>query len=227
MKQSESIADLASALSKAQGQIKPAKMDKVGYHKNKYASLGSIWDVCRKPLADNGLSIVQSPISPLGDPDTVGLTTTLLHLSGQSMTDTLYLRMADDRNKNSVQVAGSNITYMRRYALSAMLGIVADEDNDGNAPKNGGGEPAGTVLGANGEKRITPAQFIQLCVDNLCYTGSEHVRATMNLFKIKAVPNDADKRKHLYVDLKDYRQYRDVDGLDRDDALAAVEGDKE
>lgn len=145
MKQSESIAELASALSKAQGQIKPAKMDKVNpYFKSKYATLGSVWEVCRKPLADNGLSIVQSPIAPLGDLNAIGLTTRLFHSSGEYLEDTMYITM--EASKNNAQAAGKIITYLRRYALSAMLGIVADEDNDGNAPDNKNGESNGRVL---------------------------------------------------------------------------------
>ena len=131
MKQSDSIAELASALSKAQGQIKPAKMDKVNpFFKSNYASLGSVWDVCRKPLAENGLSIVQSPIAPLGDLNAIGLTTRLFHESGEYLEDTMYITM--EESKNNAQAAGKIITYLRRYALSAMLGIVADEDTDAN-----------------------------------------------------------------------------------------------
>ena len=59
-----------------------------------------------------------------------------MHQSGQWVETTVYFPMDGGANKavSAVQAAGSVLTYMRRYALGAALGIVADEDADGNAP---------------------------------------------------------------------------------------------
>jgi len=125
---SESIKDLATALAKTQAQLKPAIKDSTNPHfKSKYADLGAIWDACRKALADNGLSIVQMPTDSADG--RVALTTVLLHISGEYIGTTFSTRLQQD----SAQGVGSALTYLRRYALAAMVGIVADEDDDGNA----------------------------------------------------------------------------------------------
>lgn len=138
MKHSESLENIATALAVAQGKMKPAHMDSVNpFLKNKYASLNSIMDACRDVLAESGLAVLQMPTTPDGHPGTVGLTTRLIHISGEYVEDTFYLPMNDEKGKSTAQVAGSIITYLRRYALAAMLGIVADEDTDGNSPPDG------------------------------------------------------------------------------------------
>lgn len=127
MTHSESINEIATALAKAQGQIEGAKKDKKNPHfKNDYADLASVWDACREALTKNGLSVAQSAESS-GDGG-YGVTTMLLHTSGQWMSGTLYLRPA----KDDPQGAGSCLTYARRFALSAMVGV-APADDDGNA----------------------------------------------------------------------------------------------
>jgi hypothetical protein len=126
MTHSEQINELAAALAKAQGQIEGAKKDSINPHfKNRYADLASVWDACREALTTNGLSVVQSAENCEAG---YGVTTMLLHTSGQWMRGTLYLKPA----KDDPQGAGSALTYARRYALAAMIGI-APEDDDANA----------------------------------------------------------------------------------------------
>lgn len=127
MNKSESIDELAGALAKAQGQIKDAAKDTVnGYFKSKYADLASVWAAARKPLADNGLSIIQSVSS---DSEHHYVETTLAHSSGQWVSDIVRLTLKDD----SMQGLGSAITYARRYQLAAFAGVAPDDDDDGNA----------------------------------------------------------------------------------------------
>ena len=127
MNQSEQINELAVALAKAQSQIEGAKRDKKNPHfKSDYADLSSVWDACRDALTSNGLSVAQSTESS-GDGG-YGVTTMLLHVSGQWLTGTLYLRPT----KDDPQGAGSALTYARRYGLAAMVGV-APADDDGNA----------------------------------------------------------------------------------------------
>lgn len=127
MTHSEQINELATALAKAQSQIEGAKKDSTNPHfRSSYADLASVWDACRKPLTANGLSVIQSAENSAEG--YYGVTTMLLHTSGQWMRGTLYLKpMKDDP-----QGAGSALTYARRYALSAMVGV-APEDDDANA----------------------------------------------------------------------------------------------
>lgn len=128
MDKSEQINDLAAALVKAQAAIQPAIKGNINPHfKSKYADLGAIWEACRKPLADNGLSVVQMP-TDAGE-GRVGLTSILMHTSGQYIGCTYSTKLQVD----NAQGVGSALTYLRRYGLSALVGIVADEDDDGNA----------------------------------------------------------------------------------------------
>jgi len=133
MTKSESIAKLAEALAKAQGEIKGALKDSSNpFFKSSYADLASVWDACRGPLSANGLAVIQTT-----DNRENGLVveTTLAHSSGEWVGGSLYIRpMKDDP-----QGVGSAITYARRYALAAMVGV-APEDDDGNAASGKGGD---------------------------------------------------------------------------------------
>lgn len=126
MNKSEQINELATALSKAQGAIKGALKDTANpFFKSKYADLSSVWEACREQLSANGLAIVQTPFQV----DTgIGIETMLTHSSGQWISNQFTMPVA----KADAQGVGSAITYARRYALSAMVGV-APEDDDGNA----------------------------------------------------------------------------------------------
>lgn len=125
--QSPTIAALAAALSKAQGQIRGAKKDSANpFFKSKYADLSEVWSACREALTANGIAVIQSPD---GDtPETMVLITTIAHASGEWMSGRYPIRAI----KADPQGIGSAITYARRYALAAMIGI-ASEDDDGEA----------------------------------------------------------------------------------------------
>ena len=127
MNHSESIAKLATALSIVQGKLTHAKKDSANpFFKSKYADLESVWDACRSLLAENGLAVMQFP-GEFAD-GTMSLNTVLTHSSGEYMS---YL-MSVPVTKPDAQGAGSALTYMRRYALAAVVGVV-QADDDGNA----------------------------------------------------------------------------------------------
>ena len=126
MNKSDDIKELALALSKTQSILKGAIKDSSNsFFKNKYADLASVWDACREPLAANGLSVVQMPCNDT--PDSVALETILMHTSGQWISSVFSMPVS----KHDAQAVGSAITYARRYALAAVVGI-APEDDDGN-----------------------------------------------------------------------------------------------
>jgi hypothetical protein len=138
MNQSESIAKLATALSIVQGKLSHAKKDSANpFFKSKYADLESVWDACRDLLVANGLSVMQFPGEYIDG--TMSMTTILAHSSGEWIGQEMSLPVGKpDRDgvvKVDAQAAGSAITYMRRYALAAVLGIV-QADDDGNAASN-------------------------------------------------------------------------------------------
>lgn len=116
---------LFEALSKAQGKIENALKDKKNpFFKSSYADLASVWDACREPLSSNGLAIIQTIE---GTKESMCLNTWVGHSSGQWMKSKLPLIVM----KSDPQSVGSALTYARRYALSALVGICADEDDDG------------------------------------------------------------------------------------------------
>lgn len=127
----ENRKELAAALAKAQGEMEGAKKDTANpFHKSKYADLASVWEAIRGPLSANGLSVVQLVTeAPAGF---VGLTTILMHSSGQQVSSTFHMPVKDATNPQAV---GSALTYARRYALSALVGV-APEDDDGNLATN-------------------------------------------------------------------------------------------
>ncbi len=127
MNQSDQLDQLAPALAAAQASLNAAKKDKVNPHfKSQYATLQSVWDSAREVLAPNGLSVIQT--FEKTDGKLMDIRTTLLHKSGQWIAGVLSLAP----QQANPQGIGSAITYGRRYALAAILGIVADEDDDGN-----------------------------------------------------------------------------------------------
>lgn len=124
MEKSEIIVELAKALSLF--QTKMEKIDKTAsnpFFKSKYASLSSILEAIQIPLAESGLVFSQHP-------DKGELTTILIHTeSGQYMMSSYDIHPV----KVDPQGIGSAITYAKRYALCAILGLNVDEvDTDAN-----------------------------------------------------------------------------------------------
>jgi hypothetical protein len=132
MNKTDTIKELAIALSKAQSEMPPAQMNATNpFLKNKYADLGSIIKTAKPVLAKHGLSYSQLPVSDNGK---IGVTTILMHSSGEWIASTMAMDLGEEKGKSAAQVAGSVITYLRRYSLASVLGMYADEDTDGNAP---------------------------------------------------------------------------------------------
>ncbi len=124
---SSSRGALAKALAPAQGKIEGARKTAQNPHlKNRYATLADVWDACRGPLSAHGLAVVQT-FEPHGD-KMICVVSRLIHESGEWMQSRLILPVT----KADAQGFGSAITYARRYALSALVGVTADDD-DGNA----------------------------------------------------------------------------------------------
>ena len=128
MNKSESIAGLAAALAKAQGQMKGALKDSANpFFKSRYADLASVVEAIRAAFSANGLNYIQT-LEP-SDKDEVRVETTLLHASGEWISCGI---LSLPVSKIDAQGYGSALTYARRYSLSAAVGV-APEDDDGNA----------------------------------------------------------------------------------------------
>ena len=130
----ECLDQIATALAAAQGSFEPVHRDKVvtvtmksgGKYTFAYAPLESILRAVTPALAANSLSLTQGVI-----PSAEGayVETTLLHASGQKIST----RIAVFQNGDGAQAYGSGLTYARRYGVTLLLCICADDDDDGNA----------------------------------------------------------------------------------------------
>lgn len=128
------------------------------FFKSKYADLPTILSAINEPLLNNGLVVSQFPEGEFG------LTTRLMHSSGEWMESTYYMKPV----KTTPQDTGSAITYQRRYAIGAILNLNIDEDDDGN--KASGNEKTNGQTLYNHKKIDTPekplitnAQFKKAC----------------------------------------------------------------
>lgn len=123
MQQSSTITELSKALVLFQVKVDSIKKDaKNPFFKSTYASLSNILDAIKIPLTECGLTLSQFPEGEYG------LTTRLLHESGEWMEASYTMRPV----KDDPQGRGSCITYQRRYAIAAILSLNIDEDDDGN-----------------------------------------------------------------------------------------------
>jgi hypothetical protein len=131
MNKSANISKFSIALAKAHAEMPAVNKNSTNpFLKNKYADLGAVIEVSRPILAKYELAIVQSPVS---DGEKIGLTTLMIHSSGEFIEDTIYLPISDSKGLSVAQSAGVVISYLRRYALQAFLNMYADEDIDGNS----------------------------------------------------------------------------------------------
>lgn len=127
MKTSETTSSIFKAQIALQSEMTNIAKDSKGYGYN-YTSLEKLIDHCKKPLSDNKMGFIQTNTS--SEDGKIGVTTRLIHESGEWVEDTMTANLYKLAKMNEYQVAGSIITYFRRYALASMLGIASDEDID-------------------------------------------------------------------------------------------------
>jgi hypothetical protein len=121
--QSENIAELAIALSKAQAENGTVHKDaKNPFFKSNYASLAQVWETVRPALTANGLSVVQLPSQ---DASGYYVESMLIHSSGQWIKCRTYMKPV----KEDPQGIGSLISYARRYALQSLVMVCPDDDD--------------------------------------------------------------------------------------------------
>lgn len=167
---SETIGALAAALAKARLEIpnipknNEAKGSKFSY---RYADLGTVLDLVKKPLADHGLALSQLVE---GDDGKISVETLLIHDSGEFISSRITTPVASQGGRmNAMQEVGSTITYLRRYGAVALLGLAVDDDDDGhnsgassrqsshNGNGNGTRPSSGTGSGPGGDKDVERA----------------------------------------------------------------------
>jgi hypothetical protein len=135
MRTSESIANIAKALSEFQKEVKqPEKDGKNPHFKSKYVTIDGTVKSIHECAPKYGLSYTQMPVTTEYG---VGVVTLILHSSGEFIEMEPFVLPME---KKTAQGAGSAITYARRYSLSAAFGIVSDLDDDGNEATTNGKE---------------------------------------------------------------------------------------
>ena len=127
MEQSENIAEISAALSKAQAEIRnPGKNTKNTFFKNEYADLTAVLNCIRPVAAANGLAFMQT-VEAYGD--RVAVSSQVTHSSGQWIRQVASVALSTS-SKNPIQDLGSISTYLKRYQSQSMFAICADEDTD-------------------------------------------------------------------------------------------------
>lgn len=117
--------ELIKALVKTQLELIPPAKDKINPRfKTGYSSLDAIYQACRIPLAKNGLTLSHSVETADGK---TYLITTIYHISGQSMHNRIPIFV----EQQTSQSFASALTYSRRYAVCAIIGLPTEEDDDG------------------------------------------------------------------------------------------------
>lgn len=145
---SPEFGELVAALALAQREFQPILKgnENPAFRGSKYADLATVIEATRKPLADNGLAIIQLvSTSMVEESRTVTITTMMAHKSGQFITNELILP-ATMRNEFSAQTIGSAITYGRRYSWQAITGTAAEVDDDGNSASDQGSKEAAQAV---------------------------------------------------------------------------------
>jgi len=174
---SQEITELAEAMIQVQQTLSPALKDAENTFTNsRYATLHSVMNACRDALLEHGIWLTQYPVSV--EVNQLGLVTKIVHAeTGQWQASLLTMPLP----KNDPQGYGSAMTYARRYGLSALIGIVTENDDDGemasqqsalrnngfsprNLGSNSGGSqpksmPEGTPLGAVNWPRLDGVQY--------------------------------------------------------------------
>ncbi len=180
---STDIKELFTALSMAQGEFPP--IPKSGYNphfKAKFSTLDDYERSCRSITKKYGLGWSQV-ISHVESSHM--LITILFHSSGQWIQSTININPP----KNDPQSLGVYITYMRRYALSAILGVSGSEDDDGNSLQD--------------EERISVNQYNELVKDIKAHTEASKILKDILSFnkidKLEELPNSSFSRVKYHI----------------------------
>ena len=223
MKTSEQINDIAAALAKAQTKVKNAIPNAENPHfRSSYADLEAVKAACMDALNANGIAVVQSPVVTDGR---VGVTTRLLHSSGQWIEGEFTMPSV----KADPQGYGSALTYARRYTLAAFAGVATGEDDDGEGA-HGRGEKD---KGGNGNKTApaakptstppppSPAKPTGKMPEAVTKLGDgEMVRLVRTVDRVEPPPQGKKaKRVHFVGDATSYWTLHKLDGVAHGDQI--------
>ena len=205
-------AELVAALIKFQQSVPTIHDNDNSYHGG-FANLPGILSTIGPKLRENGLAVSQLPEEINGQP---GLRTTLLHTSGQSLTAVTPL--AVNAGKNGTQEWGKAMTYSRRYALQAVLGLcVGIEDNDADIEP----EPTRT---RTIEPKAKPAPAAAAPAIKTALEPSEK-KTCIDMIRAIGLPEDQggmDKKYEMHKILKEFREAFEIKADNPADGIQTV-----
>lgn len=124
--------ELLKSLSDFQAECPPFVKNIQGYGYT-YTGLPELVQTVYPLLKKHGLVLVQK--NAFTD-DKVGVESTVYHIeTGESLTSSLLMPIAELKGMNVYQSAGSAITYIRRYDMSTLLGLQSEKDTDATSGK--------------------------------------------------------------------------------------------
>ena len=123
------IGKLAEALADAQGQFESVVKGSSA-HAYDYADIKAVLEATAPITSKLGLAIVQMNVSKImGKTVFVGVKTILTHSAGGWISSEVYVPATKTKMNTVVQVAGGNITYLRRYGIQSALGLSTTDDD--------------------------------------------------------------------------------------------------
>jgi len=193
------MSNIHEAFLKAQQEARNPGFDSVNpYFKSKYASLSAVLENVRPALFNNGFYIKQNINC---DGEKVSLSTSAVFAETGEEVGTMFVSYTLPRNSdNQVQEMGKAITYLRRYSLLTLMGIVGEEDDDAQSlttkkttpPPSPPPKPSSKPEPAKPKQSDPVPAFASLGVD-MEAVGDE----------IRALAKDRDKAVAVYKQLKE------------------------
>lgn len=158
MRTSDSVENLQKAMVKTALELQNVQKSKKGYGYN-YAPLDAVIEMLRAVLPKNGIWFSQFPTTADGK---YSLITRVFHECGEFIEEAVEMPETELSGKaNDTQKMGASITYMRRYALTAIFGIAADEDTDGIVPAKAPTKKAPAEKAPAGKLDINPEAIVR------------------------------------------------------------------
>ena len=210
--QSQPSAELVAALIKFQQSVPTIHDNDNSYHGG-FANLPGILSTIGPKLRENGLAVSQLPEEINGQP---GLRTTLLHVSGQSLT--ALTPLAVNAGKNGTQEWGKAMTYTRRYALQAALGLcVGIEDNDADMEP----EPTRTRT-IEPKAKPAPAAAPPAIKTELTPADKQTCIAMIKAIGLPKADGGLDKKYEMHKILKEFREAFEIKADNVSDGIQTV-----
>lgn len=197
MRQSDSIKELSGALAKAFSELTAVPMNATNpFFHSRYADLGSVISASKPVLSKYGLAIIQAPTS---SENGIGVCTRLQHSSGEYMEQDFVVPLTLG-GRSIAQEAGAIITYLRRYAWSAMLGLYSEEDTDSEPPV----QRAQPQVHSTGVTSVLGAEVVRTVLAEGLFENTPNATSVLARFTPRT-----DTLENIVAKAKIYRDWRE------------------